>query len=282
MNHKTYVVTGSNTGIGKAIAMALAQKQVHVVLVSRNPQKGQSTVTEIQQATRHEAVDIVVGDLGAVASTHQLATTLLESYPHMSVLINNAGIWMTKRETNEDNIEQSFMVNHLAPFILSTRLLPCLTANTPGRIVNVNAGLYVRGKPDLDNHPYGKDFCRMGTYANTKLCNLLFTRELAKRIKDSGVTVNAVHPGFIRTHLGDTAGIGGMILGVVKRFWGTPEAGAQAPVWLATSPKVEGMHGHYFDLQTATEVNEIARDDALGLKLWNLSVALDKLETFPV
>lgn len=279
MNNRTFIVTGGNTGIGKAIALSLAQKQFHVTIISRDPQKGKHAVAEIQNATGHDAVDLVIGDLSSVSSTHQLADTLLERFPNIAVLINNAGVWMPRRELNQDQLEYSFMVNHLAPFILSNRLLPLLKANAPARIVNVNAGLYVKGKLDLEKTPFGHDFSRMGTYANTKLCNILFTKELANRICNSGVTVNAVHPGVIRTNLGDTSGIVGAILRLVKRSWASPEEGAQAPVWLATSSAVEGINGQYFNEQEAVEVSENAKDEELGLGLWNLSATLVGLES---
>jgi NAD(P)-dependent dehydrogenase (short-subunit alcohol dehydrogenase family) len=191
--------------------------------------------------------------------------------------VNNAGIWPTKLQMNADNLEMSFMVNHLAPFILSNRLLSTLKSNAPARIVNVNAGLYVNGKYDPDKTPYGKDFNRMKTYANTKLCNVLFTREFAQRIEGSGVTINALHPGVIRTSLGDFSGILGMLLRLVKRSWGSPEEGAKPPVWLATSPEVEGINGQYYDLQKPIDVNEIASDVELGKRLWEQSVAFAKL-----
>lgn len=278
MNTKTFIVTGGNTGIGQAIAQALAAADAHVVIVSRDPQKGAQAIADIEQASPNKKVELVVGDLGSVASTHQLADTLLDRFPHSAVLINNAGVWLHECWINADQLEFSFMVNHLAPFILSNRLLTSLQANAPARIVNVNADLYVNGKLDLDKTPYGQDFSRMGTYANTKLCNVLFTRELAKRIEGSGVTVNAVHPGVIRTNLGDASGIVGLLLGLVKRFWETPTEGAKAPVWLATSPDVEGINGQYFDKCEAIEVNENAKDAELGQKLWDLSASLAGIE----
>jgi NAD(P)-dependent dehydrogenase (short-subunit alcohol dehydrogenase family) len=277
MTNKTFIVTGGNTGIGKAIAQALATRQAHVVIISRDPQKGSQAVADIQQATRHTEVELVIGDLSAIASTHQLANTLLERFPNISVLINNAGVWMHKREINQDQLEYSFMVNHLAPFILSHRLLGRLKANAPTRIVNINAGLYAMGKLNLDKTPYGHDFSRLKTYATTKLCNLLFTRELANRIEGSGVTINAVHPGVIRTNLGDMSGVFGLLLRIAKRSWDPPEKGAKAPVWLATSPDVEGTNGQYFDIQEPTEVNEAAKDVVLSRKLWDLSVELARV-----
>jgi NAD(P)-dependent dehydrogenase (short-subunit alcohol dehydrogenase family) len=278
MTDRTFIVTGGNTGIGKAIAQALAAAHAHVVITSRDPDKGAQALADIQQAFPHANVELVVGDLSTIASTHQLADTLLEGFPNSAVLINNAGVWMLRKQINPDQLEYSFMVNHLAPFILSNQLLPHLKANAPARIVNVNAGLYAMGKLDLDKTPYGYDFSPLKTYANTKLCNLLFTRELAHRIEGSGVTINAVHPGVIRTNLGVTPGIIGLLLRVIKRSWDPPEKGAKAPVWLATSPEVEGVNGQYFDIQTSTAVNETAKDAALSQGLWDLSVALAKVE----
>ena len=275
---QTYIITGGNTGIGKAIALALAQKQAHVVIISRDPHKGAAAAAEIQDTSQQKAVEFIVGDLGSIISTHQLVDGLLERYPKITALINNAGVWMLKREINVDKLEYSFMVNHLAPFILSNRLLPCLKANGSARIININAGLYVNGKVDLNKTPFGQDFSRMGTYANTKLCNMLFTKEFANRIEGSGVTINAVHPGVIRTNLGATSGLIGILLGLVKRSWGTPEEGAIAPVWLATSPEVEGVNGQYFNLQEQTELNANAKDVVLGQKLWDLSAKLAGLE----
>lgn len=277
MNEKTFIVTGGNTGIGKAVAQALVQQQAHVVIVSRDAQKGAQAVADIQQAAHAAEVELVAGDFGTVASTHHLADTLLERFPNIAVLINNAGVWMHKREINQDQLENSFMVNHLAPFILSHRLLPRLTANAPARIVNVNAGLYAMGKLNLDKTPYGHDFNRLKTYATTKLCNVLFMLEMARRIEGSGVTINAVHPGVINTHLGDTTGIVGLLLRLAKRSWDPPEEGAKAPVWLATSPEVEGVNGQYFDIQKPTELNEGAKDVVASQQLWDLSVKLARL-----
>ena len=278
MTDRTFIVTGGNTGIGKAIAQALVAAQAQVVITSRDPDKGAQAISDIKQAFRHANVELVVGDLSTIASTHQLADTLLEDFPNIAVLINNAGVWMLRRQINQDQLEYSFMVNHLAPFILSNRLLTLLKANAPARIINLNAGLYAMGKLDLDKTPYGYDFSFLKTYANTKLCNLLFTRVLAHRIEGSGVTVNAVHPGVIRTNLGDTSGIFGLLLRVIKLALDPPEEGAKAPVWLATSSDVEGLNGQFFDIQAPTEVNETAKDAALSQRLWDLSVALAGVE----
>lgn len=274
MDDKLCVVTGGNAGIGKAIVTALAQRQAQVVFVSRDARRGQEALAEILQEAPDGRVEMVVGDLGTIASTQRLAEALLAKLPAIHVLINNAGIWMTKRVLNEDGLELTFMVNHLAPFILTNHLLPRLQASAPARIVNVNAGLYVNGRLDLQRTPTGQDFSRIRTYADSKLANVLFTRELASRITGSGVTVNAVHPGVIRTNLGVSPGAMGFILGLVKRFWQPPAEGADAPVWLATAPEAAAANGRYFVLREETPVTSVAQDDDLARQLWTLSEEL--------
>jgi NAD(P)-dependent dehydrogenase (short-subunit alcohol dehydrogenase family) len=249
---KTYIVTGGNSGIGKAIAISLAKMQLHVVITARTEQKAEFALRCIVDESQNRSVESVVGSLDSIASAEQLARTLTDRFPGMAVLINNAGVWQTKRVLNPDGLEISFMVNHLGPFILSTLLFEPLKKNSPARIVNVSAGLYVKGKLDLEGTPAGTDFSAIRTYMNTKLCNVLFTRAFAENHEGSGVTMNAVHPGVIRTNLGNSPGFLGALLKFVKQFWASPEEGAKAPVWLATSSNVEGVNGKYFDLRVKT------------------------------
>ncbi|MCA9961550.1 MAG: SDR family NAD(P)-dependent oxidoreductase, partial [Anaerolineales bacterium] len=172
MKEKVCVVTGGNAGIGKAIASELARMQAHVVIVSRNREKGELALADIRQEAPMGQVELVVGDLSTAAGTRQLANTLLAQLPHIHVLVNNAGVWLTQRQLNVDGLEMTFMVNHLAPFILTNMLLARLQASAPARIVNVNAGLYVNGRFNLQQTPYGHDFHRLRTYANSKLGNI--------------------------------------------------------------------------------------------------------------
>lgn len=278
MNAKgTCVVTGGNSGIGKAIVRSLAKERYRVVIISRDPNKGRTALEEIQMDTQNKTVELVIGDLGTIEGSRHIVQVLLDRYPDINVLINNAGVWKTKREINVDGLETSFTVNHLAPFVLCNLLFDRLKKNAPSRVVNVNARLYTKGKVNLDETPYGKDFGKLRTYANTKLCNLLFTVEFARRIEGTGVTVNAVHPGVIRTNLGDTSGVVGFILRATKRFFKTPEEGAKAPVWLSTSSELEGVNGKYFNLQKIEEVNEIAKNEELAIRLWRLSEQLSDI-----
>lgn len=278
MEKRTVVITGGNAGIGKAIAAALVGMDRHVVIVSRNKEKGEAALVEIRQQSKTAEVDLLVGSLDTIASTKQLAQAIIDNYPQISVLINNAGVWMSQRIINDDGLEYSFMVNHMAPYILSSMLYPALRANAAARIVNVNAGLYVKGRLDLNKTPYGKDFGRMASYMNTKLCNAIFTRQFAQATAGSGVTINAVHPGVIRTGLGDTPGLMGALLRLVKRSWDTPETGAEAPVWLATAPELDSTTGRYFFLKEETDYATNASDRVLNKQLCDLTAQLSGIK----
>lgn len=279
MDEDAFIITGGNTGIGKAIALSLAKMGAHVVIISRDSRKGKQALEDIRKSNPGGRSELVVGDLGTIDSIRRLSSTLLERYAKIHALINNAGVWPTEKTINPDGLEISFVVNHMAPFILSNLLFERMNANAPSRIVNVNAGLYVTGRVDLEKTPYGHDFNRLRTYANTKLCNMLFTREFAERIKGSGVTINALHPGVIRTNLGASKGILGALLNLVKRSFGPPEKGARAPVWLATAPELEAVSGKYYNVKTETEMTETARDVELATGLWELSCRLAGLST---
>mmetsp|Transcript_35628 Transcript_35628/g.54794 ORF Transcript_35628/g.54794 Transcript_35628/m.54794 type:complete len:282 (+) Transcript_35628:337-1182(+) len=280
MRQGTIIVTGGSNGIGKAIALSLTKQGKTVVIVSRDEAKGAAAIDEIKHEVPKADITCVVGNVSTVASTHELAETLIEKYPNMTVLINNAGVWQTDKQLNDDGLETSFMVNHLAPFILTQRLMFRLQSNAPARIINLSAGTYIKGNVDLEKTPYGHDFHGAGSYANSKLCNVLFTRQCAKQIEGTGVMIHAVHPGVIRTGLGDTDGMVGFMLTQVKRFWRTPEEGAVAPVWLATSPEIEKTNGLFFNEKEVMEFQDQANDEELGKKLWELSMNLAKFEQY--
>ena len=271
---RVIIVTGGNAGIGRAVAEQLALQQHHVVIVSRNREKGETAVAEIKQATGNQNVDLVQGDLSSIANVKKLAADLLERYPRIHVLINNAGVWMTERQLNDDGLEMTFMVNHVAPYILSLQLLDRLKESAPARIVMVNAGLYVNGTCDLDQLPTGENFNRFKTYMHSKLCNVMVTLELAKQLEGTGVTVNALHPGVINTNLGSGRGPLGVILKLVKKLWGKPEEGAAPIVRLAIDPSLETTNGHYYDIDKEHEITQNARDEALNQKLWTYTQEL--------
>ena len=270
---RVIVVTGANAGIGKEMVRQLAEQGHHVVAVSRSREKGERALDEVRAAVPSATIDLVQGDLSTIAGVKALAETLLAQYPRIHVLINNAGVWMTKRELNADGLEMTYMVNHMAPFILSNLLLDRLSESAPARIVNVNAGLYAMGEANLEQVPTGENFHRFKTYMHSKMCNMLATMELARRIEGNGVTVNALHPGVIRTNLGVSSGPMGWLLRVIKLFWTSPEEGAKPVVRLATDPALEGVSGKYFEVYKEKPLVDAAQDRDASRRLWELSEA---------
>jgi NAD(P)-dependent dehydrogenase (short-subunit alcohol dehydrogenase family) len=225
---RTAVVTGGNRGIGLAVCEALVDKGFRVVAVTRS-------------AGAPAGAEVVHGDLASRRTVDELVEALRDTCETIDVLVHNAGIWPTRLRHNEDGIEESFAVNHLAPFQLNLALQDRLR-----RVVQVSAGLYVKGRVDLDRTPYGKDFHRMRTYCDTKRANLLLVPEFARRWQDAGVTIDAVHPGVIRTDLGDPGGVLGAVLRMVKRRWASPAEGAAPVVRLADDTGT----GRYFNVDT--------------------------------
>jgi NAD(P)-dependent dehydrogenase (short-subunit alcohol dehydrogenase family) len=271
MENKVCVVTGGNKGIGYEIVKALVQQRNQVALVSRSRERGEKALAQLQSEVPEESVTLVTGDLGTIADTRQFAKTLLERFPRIDVLVNNAGVWPTKKAINADGLEESFMVNFLAPLMLSHLLKDRLAASAPARIVHVNAGLYVRGRVDLQRTPYGADFSRMRTYADSKLCGVLTLAREAAMFAAHGVTVNMVHPGVVNTDLGQMGGVLGWVLKQVKRSWKTPQEGAAAPVWLASSADVAGKTGLYFNEYEVMALDNAAKDEQLAADLWRFA-----------
>ena len=271
MDKQTFIITGGNSGIGKAVAIKIAKKNLHVVIVSRNIEKGKTALEDIKNASNNSEVELIIGNLNSINSTKALAQNILKKYSNISVLINNAGIWPTNLELNEDGLEMAFMINYLAPFILSNMLLNRLKKNAPSRIVNVNAKLYSKGKIDLKKTPFGKDFGKFKTYMNTKLCNIYFTQKFSQLLNKTNVTINANHPGVISTNLGDTNGIFGILLRQVKKLWNSPEEGADPIVWLATSPSLLEENGNYYELMVHKPYANNAQSKEIREQLWDFS-----------
>ncbi len=269
-----YLVTGANAGIGKAVAEGLAREGLPVAMLCRNREKATAALDDIRSRVKNADIRLITGDLSDNAGVRKSAAAILEEAPKIAALINNAGVWMMKCELNADGIEKSFYVNCLAPFLLSRLLLERLKESAPSRIVNVNAGLYVFGRLDLDRTPYGRDFSMVRSYCNSKLAGVMLSIEMAKRLKGTGVTVNLLHPGVIRTGLGETGGILGKVLSIVKLPWKTPEQGAAPVIYLSQSDEVKGVSGKFFMLKKEIPLIKKARDAALSDKLWSLSERL--------
>jgi NAD(P)-dependent dehydrogenase (short-subunit alcohol dehydrogenase family) len=249
---RTAVVTGGNRGIGRAVVESLVAKGYRVVALCRR-------LTAIRGA------EVVVGDLSSARTVAAVASTLAASCPAIDVLVHNAGVWPTRRELNEDGVERGFAVNHLAPFQLNLALEDRLT-----RVVQVSAGLHMKGRVDPDRTPAGADFHRVRTYCDTKLANLLVLPLFAARWQDAGVTIDAVHPGVVRTRLGDPGGPLGLVLRAVKLAWATPAAGAVPVVRLAG----ERGSGRYFDVDAE---QPLPRDPVLAGRLWTQALELTRV-----
>ena len=263
------VVTGANRGIGYAVARDLVGKGCRVFLVARDGEAGlraERALSELGDAT------LVVGDLSTPKAVRGAARRIRDACPAIDVLIHNAGVWPSRLERDENGIERAFAVNHLAPFLLNHLLEPALHQGS--RVVQVSAGLYVKGKVDTERTPTGDDFHAIRTYATTKLCNLLLLERFSRRFAERGVTINAVHPGVIRTGLGDRSGLLGVVLRVVKQLWKRPEEGARPVTRLALDPALASVTGHYFHLEEEMPLAEVARDEALAARLWEQAWSL--------
>ncbi|MXM68683.1 SDR family NAD(P)-dependent oxidoreductase [Streptomyces sp. HUCO-GS316] len=271
----TAVVTGGNRGIGYAVAQELVRKGYRVVLLARDRQRGE-TARSALEALGGSEVALAVGDLSELSGVRSAAQALLASCPRIDVLVHNAGIWPSRLVRGEHGLEQAFVTNHLAPFALNHLLEPRLLSSR-ACVVQVSAGLYVKGHVDLERTPTGADFHPLRTYADTKLCNLLLVPLFAQRWSAAEVRINAVHPGVVRTGLGDRAGVPGYLLKAMKILWKPPRTGAAPVVRLALGEAASDVTGRYFHIDKETPLAPVARDVALAQQLWAQALELSGL-----
>ena len=269
MKGKIALITGANAGIGKATALGLAGRGARVVMVCRSRERGEAARSEIARKTGGE-VDLLIADLSSQREVRLLAGSIMERYPRLDVLILNAGVFTGVRQETEDGLELQFGVNHAAPYLLARLILDLLRRSAPSRIVVVSSEAHRRGSIDFDDLQKTRRYSGLSAYSQSKLCNVLFTRELARRLDGSGVTVNALHPGVIGTKLVyEFLPLGGLrplrlLAPVLKR----PRHGARTPMYLASSEEVEGVSGLYFRDTKPVEPSDSARDPALAGRLW--------------
>ena len=276
---KTVIVTGGNSGIGKATAVALARAGARVIITARDQARGDRAVVDIRRASGSDRVELAVFDLGDLASVRAGAADLLERGPRIDVLINNAGLVLTDRAETVDGYEATFAINHLGPFLLTELLTDRLVASAPSRVVNVASTAHrsARRGLDFEDLQARQGYKGMQVYGSSKLANILFTTELARRLAGKGVTANSVHPGTVATGYGrdgDTRGFLAFGLKVIKPFVLTPEKGARTSVYLASSEDVAGVTGEYFVKCKARKPSAAARDEAAARKLWAVSEEL--------
>jgi NAD(P)-dependent dehydrogenase (short-subunit alcohol dehydrogenase family) len=276
MPSKVCVVTGATSGIGRAAASALARQGYSLALVCRSREKGERTATELRAETPGAEVSLFLADLGEQAAVRRVAGELLAALPRIDVLLNNAGIVNLAREETADGREATFAVNHLAYFLLTELLLDRLRASAPARIVSVASDAHRFGRLDLDDLEYRRRRYRsMQVYGSSKLLNILWNQELARRLAGSGVTANCLHPGGVNTGLGDNNNRVIALVGkLVKRFMRTPEQGADTAVWLATAPELAGVTGKYFADRKERKPSAAASDPSSARRLWEISARL--------
>ncbi|MBI3785860.1 MAG: SDR family oxidoreductase [Deltaproteobacteria bacterium] len=272
MKGKTCMITGATSGIGQATAVALARLGAKLILVCRHPKKGAATQQEIAHQTGNEDVQLILADLSSQAAVRQLAADFLATNQPLHVLINNAGVVNLQRQLTSDGIEEVFAVNHLAYFLLTNLLLDRLKASTPSRIVNVASEAHKVGPINFNDLGGAQRYRTMRAYGQSKLANIMFTYELARRLEGSGVTVNGVHPGAVATGLGKNNGRWAQ--GLIKAlglFFKTPEQGAATSIYVAASPQVEGVSGKYFLNSRERKTSKASYDVAAQQRLWKVS-----------
>lgn len=270
MEPKIALVTGATEGVGKATALGLARLGYRVILHGRNPEKTRAVQAELISTSGNSSVDVVLADFASLDAVRQLARTVSETYPYLDVLINNAAGMFAERQTSQDGLEMNLAVNHLAPFLLTHELLDCLKAAPAARVVNLSSVDYKLAKPDFDDLQAGLGYSMMPAYHNSKLFTIYFTLELAERLRGTPVTVNAVHPGGVRTQLArDFRGpLKWLFAVMMPLFFISPEKGAETTVFVAIAPSLNGVTGRYFTKKKEEALQPIALDAANRRRLW--------------
>lgn len=279
MDGKVCVITGATSGIGKETARALAERGARVVMINRNAAKAETVAAEIAR-TAEVPVELVHGDMASFGSIRTAAAEVVERYPRVDVLINNAGVFRLRRHETADGLEETFAVNHLGPFLLTNLLLERLRASAPARIVIVASAAHHGAVLDFGDLLLERRFGSWKAYSRSKLANVMFAYGLARRVEGSGVDANALHPGFVATHLG--AGNKIPIVPVyllLRPFTISPRAGAETSVFLASSPEVSGVSGRYFDNKKQARSSRASMDEEAQELLWKMSAEMTGLST---
>ena len=278
---KICLVTGATSGLGKVTARDLAGQGASVVLVGRNQEKTESAAEEISSATDNSSVEWFLADLSSQTSIHHLAENFRSHYERLDVLVNNAGGFFVEYGETEDGIERTFALNHLNYFLLTNLLLDRLKAATSARVVNVASGAHKGAGINLENPSLKGNYSGWRAYGQSKLANIMFTYELARRLEREGtcVSVNALHPGTVATSIGSNneAWYARPVLTLFRFFAAKPEEGARTSIYLASSSEVEGTSGKYFANQRPISSSEASHDEAVAGKLWDLSESLTGL-----
>jgi retinol dehydrogenase-14 len=276
MAGKVVLVTGGTGGIGKATAIGLAALGARVGITGRDPERTGQVAAEIRSASGNPAVDGFAADMSSQAEVRGLAVAVLDAYPRLDVLVNNVGGFWAHRHTTADGLEHTFALNHLASFLLTNLLLDRLKASAPARVVNISSHVQAEGRIDFDDLQGARAYSGQAAYSQSKLANVMFTNELARRLEGTGVTANSLHPGVVRTNFGaeDQTWLFTVVSQVVLPFLKTPARGAETSIYLASAPEMDGVTGQFFANKKVKTANKVAYDRAMVARLWQTSADL--------
>jgi NAD(P)-dependent dehydrogenase (short-subunit alcohol dehydrogenase family) len=275
MKGKTVVATGATSGIGEVAVLALAELGARIVFIARDQARAQATMRKLEAKAPGLGHRMHLADLSSMAETRKVGAAIAESEPRIDVLINNAGALFSSRRVTPEGLELTFALNHMAYFVLTEALQERLIASAPSRIISTSSSAHQGASLDFSDLQSAKGYSGFKVYGRSKLANILFTRELARRLAGTGVTANCLHPGAVATRFGESSGgwVGGL-LPVLKLFFISPEKGADTIVYLASSPEVANTTGAYFVKRKITGPSQAAQDDAAAQTLWEASEAL--------
>lgn len=285
LKNKLCVVTGANSGIGKAAAIDFAARGAYVVMICRNEKRARKARKEITAQTGNPGVEVVLADFAWQYEIREAASRISSTFEQVDLLVNNAGTITSRREETMSGLEKTFAVNHLGPFLLTNLLLDRLRAAPEARVITVSSGAHRKGAElfDPENLQLETGFTPYGAYGLSKLCNLMFTHELARRTGGSGLCAFSMHPGLVNTRLTKEAGwLTRMAWTLARPFMRSPEQGADTIVWLATTDEADELNGRYFKDREMVQPDPIAFDDRRTEELWRISARLCDLEAGPV
>ncbi|MEJ2050255.1 MAG: SDR family oxidoreductase [Calditrichota bacterium] len=275
MGNRIVLITGATSGIGKETARALVEKGFQVILVSRNEAKLKKTSVELEKSSKNTSIDTILCDLSSQESIRQLSDTIHTKYDRIDVLINNAGLIIAPRRTTVDGLEYTFALNHLGYFLLTGLLLDLLKAGKSARIVNVSSRAHQRGHIYFEDLMLEKNYTAMKAYSQSKLANVLFTYELAGRLEGTGITVNCLHPGVVRSNFGmELPGLMKTAMLIARPFFLNPSQGAQTSIYLASSSGVADITGKYFVKKQEVSSSPESYDEEIARRLWEVSEKL--------
>lgn len=271
---KTAIVTGANSGMGMATTATLSDMGATVIMLCRNRKRGETAINQLLNENSERSLNLMICDLGNYKSIMHFVNEFKDKYVGIDILVNNAGFISLDRQETSNGLERQFGINHMGHFILTTNLIDYMKDGA--RIVNVASGAHKTGKIHFDDINLTKGFNVFTAYSQSKLANVLFTRELAKRLKDKNITVNCCHPGAVATNMGVSreTGFGKTITSLLKPFFQTPSQGASTAIYLATSPEVAEISGEYFYKKKISKSSKRSKDMVLAAKFYEFSEKL--------